>query len=146
MKSRHYPSNEKSGHGKAGFTLIEVMFVVGIIGILLVIAVPGWIRQRTISQARACQQNLRTIDQGKEMYCYSAGLSTGMTVTWDDLLRPGEREKAFIRSSPICPAGGTYSLNLIGYFPECSLGAVTLLDGSEAAQHKITGISGGSGS
>ena len=48
-------------HRVAGFTLVEIMIVVGIIGIIIAIAVPAFLRQREMSRARACQDNLKTI-------------------------------------------------------------------------------------
>jgi len=48
-----------------GFTLVEIMIVVAIIGILVGIAVPGFIRARTQSQGKACCENLQKIDGAK---------------------------------------------------------------------------------
>lgn len=132
----------------SAFTLVEVMIVVAIIGILLVIAVPGWIRYRTISQARACQQNLRIIDNAKEMVALADGLDDGATVTWNDLYTPGDRTKSYLdHGIPFCPGGGTYTLNPIGTLPECSVGKVDILDGTATLQHRFVGsTTGGTGS
>ena len=49
-----------SGNSK-GFTLVEIMTVVLVMGILLALAVPNIIKYRKTSQAKACRVNLRSI-------------------------------------------------------------------------------------
>ena len=44
---------------KKGFTLVEIMIVVAIIGLLAAIAIPSFLNARTRSQTSACQNNLR---------------------------------------------------------------------------------------
>src|SRR5919198_152215 len=50
---------------RAGFTLVEIMIVVAIIGLLAAIAIPNFIKARQASQKAACVANLRTIDGAK---------------------------------------------------------------------------------
>jgi prepilin-type N-terminal cleavage/methylation domain-containing protein len=52
----------------AGFTLLEIMIVVAIIGLLAAIAIPNFIRARTTSQMNACINNLRLIDAAKQQW------------------------------------------------------------------------------
>lgn len=126
------------------FSLVEIMTVIAIVSILLVIAIPGWIRSRSVSQARVCQQNLRLIDEAKEMLALSEGLDAGAIVTWDDLYNPTDRALSYLdRGIPVCPSGGTYALHPISSYPECSLGGEVLLDGSEALQHRIAALEAG---
>ena len=46
----------------AGFTLVEIMIVVAIIGLLAAIAIPNFVKARGTAQRNACINNLRLID------------------------------------------------------------------------------------
>lgn len=106
-----------------GFTLVEIMIVVAIIGIIIAIAVPAFLRARENSRGRACQENLSKIDGAKEQYALEFRLSNGGTVTMDDLIQPGTAAagEGYLKSSPDCPSGGSYTVNVIGTDPTCSI-------------------------
>jgi hypothetical protein len=86
-------------------------------GILVAVAVPGFIKARATSQVRACQENLQKLDGAKEQWALDNRKNTGDTPTSDDLFGVDK----YIRREPICPAGGTYTLNPIGTDPTCTL-------------------------
>ncbi|WP_395139763.1 type II secretion system protein, partial [Armatimonas sp.] len=65
---------------RRAFTLVEIMIVVLIIGILVAIAVPNFIRARESARARACVGNLRQIDSAKEQYAMDNRLAQGASV------------------------------------------------------------------
>src|ERR1700730_14707201 len=58
----------KKVNRKAGFTLVEIMIVVAIIGLLAAIAIPNFVKARTTSQQNACINNLRLIDSSKQQW------------------------------------------------------------------------------
>lgn len=102
------------------FTLIEIMIVVAITGIIISIAVPAWLRAREQASARACQENLSKIEGAKEVYTLEFNLRVGASVQLTDLYASGGAVTGYIRKKPNCPAGGTYSANVVGVDPTCS--------------------------
>src|SRR3954451_14167925 len=57
-----------NNRNKGGFTLVEIMTVVAIIGLLAAIAIPNFVRARTTAQQNACINNLRQIDGAKQQW------------------------------------------------------------------------------
>ena len=110
---------------KAGFTLVEIMIVVAIIGLLAAIAIPNFVRARATSQANACINNLRQIDAAINEWALEQGKKTGDSPTWQTDLTPYIKLNS-AGGIPGCPANGTYSVFSVGATPQVSCNLSTL--------------------
>ncbi|HLH52801.1 MAG TPA: type II secretion system protein [Verrucomicrobiae bacterium] len=105
---------------KSGFTLIEIMIVVAIIGLLGAIAVPNFVKARSTSQLDACLNNLRQIDGAAQTYALENNKQPTDTYTLTQI-------KPYLHldisgNLPTCPAGGTYSPGTtFGQAPTCTI-------------------------
>ena len=99
----------------AGFTLVEIMIVVAIIGLLAAIAVPNFVQARTNARRGACVNNLRLIDAAKEQYALENNKDSTTTPATGDVT-------TYLKSGnmPVCPSTGSYTVNAIGTNPTCS--------------------------
>jgi prepilin-type N-terminal cleavage/methylation domain-containing protein len=103
---------------KLGFTLVEIMIVVAIIGLLTAIAIPAFIQYRNDARAGLCQNNLRLISHAKEDYAVKYNLETGSSVNATDInVYIGSETDT---SNPACPSSGSYTYNVIDTAPSCT--------------------------
>src|ERR1700685_2348959 len=98
---------------KAGFTLVEIMIVVAIIGLLAAIAIPNFVKARATSQANACINNLRQIDAAANEFALEQGKKTSDAISYPGDLTPYIKLNS-ASHIPGCPAGGTYTESAVG--------------------------------
>jgi prepilin-type N-terminal cleavage/methylation domain-containing protein len=114
---------------KAGFTLVEIMIVVAIIGLLAAIAIPNFVKARQTAQTNACINNLRIIDAAKQQWALEKGQISTATPNSSDIIPYLGRAGT---AMPAEPLNGTYTINAVSVVPYCSIAGAP---GSTNATH-----------
>jgi prepilin-type N-terminal cleavage/methylation domain-containing protein len=99
------------------FTLVEIMIVVLIIGILMAIAVPNFVKARESSRRSTCVANLKQVDSAKEQWAMDTRRNAGDACALTDLVGA----TLYMKANPTCPSGGTYTVGNVGANPTCSI-------------------------
>lgn len=86
-------------NNKKGFTLVELMVVVAIIGVLVAIAVPVYNNSQKTAKTNACLANSRIIEGAIEMYRIDENEAP------TDL---ADLVPKYIKETPVCPFGTDY--------------------------------------
>jgi len=124
---------------KVGFTLVEIMIVVLIIGILLAIAIPNFVTARESSRAKACVANLKQIDSATQQYCMDNKISsTNYATSKPSTVASLVGTNLYIRTQPACPSSGTYTIA-----PQLTDSPYCSVSGTASNAAAVTGTSTG---
>ena len=89
-----------------GFTLLEIMIVVLVIGLLSAIAVPSYLKSRQAARVSVCLNNLRIYQQALDQYAFP---HHQFPTDLQDLVTEG-----YLKTLYTCPLGGTYEWTVSG--------------------------------
>lgn len=106
----------------AGFSLIEMMIVLGILGIILALAIPNFTRSRAEARKQLCIENLSQIESAKQLWGLENQKHAGAVPVTSDLIGP----TSYIKTMPQCAGGGTYAFNGLGANATCTISGHSL--------------------
>ena len=95
---------------RGGFTLVEIMIVVMIVGLLTAIAVPSFVRYREASRRSVCIANLKQMQDAKVQWAFEKNKKGSDIPVEVDLIGPN----TYLRDKPSCPGGGADYMTTIG--------------------------------
>jgi prepilin-type N-terminal cleavage/methylation domain-containing protein len=109
----------------SGFTLVEIVIVVALLGLLAIVAIPNFLRTRTTAQQNACINNLRLIDGAIQQWAMEQRKAGTSAVFFTDI-------SPYLKDKIVCPAGGSnfadsYTISTVAAGPLCQQSPLTHL-------------------
>lgn len=99
------------------FTLVEIMIVVAIIGLLIAIALPNFVKARNTARLNLCKNNLRLIGHGLEQWRVETNAAGDAAPAAIATLAEYIKGDAL----PTCPSAGVYSFGTGADDIDCSV-------------------------
>ncbi len=110
---------------RRGFTFIEIMIVVAIVGMLAAIAIPNFLRYRVASRRSVCIANLKQMQDAKVQWaCEYRKAFTDVPIE-ADLIGPTN----YLRDKPYCPSGGADYITTIGQVDQIATCTIASIEG-----------------
>jgi len=106
-----------SAHRRDGFTLIEILIVVAIMGLILGVALPAFMKSRNQARKQVCIENISQIESAKQQWGAETNHKEGDAVSDGDIFG----DNSYIKKKPNCPGGGTYDLKVVGVITTCTI-------------------------
>lgn len=102
-------------YAQQGFTLVELMMVITILGLLASIALPSFANARTTSRTNACINNLRQLTGAKDQWAMENAKNDTDLVVMNEVL-------VYMKGGlPICPSSGTYGFTTVRMNATCTV-------------------------
>lgn len=106
------------------YARIEIIIILLVLAVLVGVFVPRLVKARRTAQANSCANNMRMLDGAKFSWSMENKKGADDLPTRDELAGTDK----YMKTWPICPAGGTYSLRPVRNRPTCSIPGHTLTD------------------
>ncbi len=102
--------------GKKGFTLVELMMVVTLLGLLALIALPSFTNARMTSRRNTCINNLRLLTGAKDQWAMENAKRESDPVIQNEVA-------IYMKGGiPVCPSSGTYQFTIVQRTATCTIG------------------------